>query len=51
MGGPSSFNDMVSTKKFRDDLLEQADERNINDNLMNYDMESFSMVRKETDNK
>lgn len=51
VGGPSSFNDMVSTKKFRDDLLEQADDRNISDNLMNYDMESFSMVRKETDNK
>ena len=51
VGGPSSFNDMISTKKFRDDLLEQADDRNISDNLMNYDMESFSMVRKETDNK
>ena len=27
VGGPSSYNDMVTTKKFRDDLLSRADEQ------------------------
>ena len=47
VGGPSSYNDMVSTKKFRDDLLSRADDRKIRDNIANYHMETFEMHRKE----
>ncbi len=43
VGGPSAYNDMLSTKKFRETLLSQADERSISDNLANYRMETFSM--------
>lgn len=45
VGGPSAYNDMNATKKFRDELLGQADERTISDNLSNYKMETFSMHR------
>ena len=45
VGGPSAFNDQVSSKKNRDTLIGQADDRTIHDNLKNYDMESFSMHR------
>ena len=45
VGGPSSFNDMVSTKKFRDDMIEKADDRSIEENLSDYDMDCFSMHR------
>lgn len=45
VGGPSSYSDMISTKKFRDDLLAQADDRTILGNLENYKMETFSMHR------
>ena len=45
VGGPSSFNDMVSTKKFRDEMIEKADNRGIHENLKQYDMDSFSMHR------
>ena len=45
VGGPSAFNDQVSSKKDRDTLIGQADDRTIHDNLKNYDMESFSMHR------
>ena len=45
VGGPSSFNDMLTTKKFRDELLDKADDRKILDNLKNYHMETFSMHR------
>ena len=45
--GPSSYNDMVTTKKFRDDLLSRADDRKIRDNIANYHMETFEMHRKE----
>lgn len=44
---PSSFNDMLVTKKFRDELLQKADDRQILDNLKNYHMETFSMHREE----
>ena len=47
VGGPSSYNDMVTTKKFRDDLLSRADDRKIRDNIANYHMETFEMQRKE----
>ena len=47
VGGPSSFNDMLVTKKFRDELLQNADDRQILDILKNYHMETFSMHREE----
>ena len=47
VGGPSSYNDMVTTKKFRDELLSRADDRKIRDNIANYHMETFDMHRKE----
>ena len=45
VGGPSSFNDQMASKKNRDALISQADERGILDNLKNYDMDKFSMHR------
>ncbi|MDD3369901.1 MAG: 4Fe-4S dicluster domain-containing protein [Lachnospiraceae bacterium] len=45
VGGPSSFNDQLSSKRSRDALLAKADERGIHENLGNYDMKSFSMHR------
>lgn len=45
VGGPSSYNDQISTKKFRDGLLSKADDREIHQNLSNYRMETFSMHR------
>ena len=45
VGGPSSYNDQISSKKNREALLAQADERGIHENLKNYDMDSFSMHR------
>ncbi len=45
VGGPSSYNDMISTKRFRDELLSKADDRKILPNLENYKMETFSMHR------
>ncbi len=45
VGGPSSFNDQNSTKRFRDELLEKADGRGILENLESYHMEAFSMHR------
>ena len=47
VGGPSSFNDQVSSKKNRDYILSQADDRGIHENLKNFDMDSFSMHRHE----
>lgn len=46
VGGPSAYNDQFSSKKNRETLLAQADDREIHENLKNYDMESFSMHRK-----
>ncbi len=45
VGGPSSYDDMVSTKKQRDELIAKADERKILENLKNYEMDKFSMHR------
>lgn len=45
VGGPSAYNDQLSTKKFRDELLAQADDRQIHANIENYHMETFSMHR------
>ena len=45
VGGPSSFNDQISTKKFRDELLGKADDREIRSNIKGYHMETFSMHR------
>ena len=45
VGGPSSFADQIKTRKQRENLLSKADDRNIHDNLKNYDMDSFSMHR------
>lgn len=47
VGGPSSFNDQISSKKSRDYILSQADNRGIHENLENFDMDSFSMHRHE----
>lgn len=46
VGGPSQFADPVSTKKSREALLGQADDRGIHENLSSYDMDGFSMYRK-----
>lgn len=45
VGGPSSFQDHIKTKKNRDNLLANADDRTIVGNLGNYDMDAFSMHR------
>jgi ferredoxin hydrogenase large subunit len=45
VGGPSAYDNMLTTKKYRDDLIAQADKRSIHENLKNYDMDSFSMHR------
>ena len=47
VGGPSSYNDMVSTRKHRDALLEKADDREIRANISKYHMETFDMHRHE----
>lgn len=45
VGGPSAFQDQIKSKKNRDTLLSQADDRNVHGNLGNYDMDKFSMHR------
>ena len=45
VGGPSSYNDPITSKKNRESLLNQADERGIHENLTHYEMDSFSMHR------
>ena len=45
VGGPSAYNDMMSTRKFLEELLAKADGREIHKNLDNYHMETFSMHR------
>lgn len=47
VGGPSRFDDPIKSKKTRDAMLLKADDRGIHENLNNYDMDSFSMHRKE----
>lgn len=46
VGGPSHHKDELKSKKARDILIGQADERGVHENLKNYDMDSFSMHRK-----
>lgn len=43
VGGPSSFENRMTAKKTRDAMIEEADGRGINENLVRYNMESFSM--------
>ncbi len=45
VGGPSAFSDQTSSRRNRDALISQADERGILENLGNYEMDSFSMHR------
>ena len=45
VGGPSAFRDQISSKKDRDTLIGNADDRTIVGNLENYDMNKFSMHR------
>lgn len=45
VGGPSAFKDQMKFKKDRDELIQQADNREIHENLEEYDMDSFSMHR------
>ena len=45
VGGPSAYNDQITSRRNRDTLLSQADERGILENLSNYEMDSFSMHR------
>lgn len=45
VGGPSAYNDQFSSKKNRDALISQADDRGIHENLSRYKMDSFSMHR------
>ena len=45
-GGPSSFDNSVAAKKIREGMLAKADNRDIHENISNYDMDSFSMHRK-----
>ncbi len=45
VSGPSAFNPELASKRARDQLIGQADDREILGNLSNYDLESFSMHR------
>lgn len=45
VGGPSKHKGEIEAKKSRDELISEADDRKINENLSNYDMDSFSMHR------
>lgn len=45
VGGPSSYGVYPKFNKSREDMINTADDRNIVDNLKNYDMDSFSMHR------
>ncbi len=45
VGGPSAFCDQISSKKSRDALIAQADNRGIHENIAKYEMDSFSMHR------
>lgn len=46
VGGPSKHRSEMETKRFRDQLIKQADGRLILENLSNVDLDSFSMHRK-----
>ena len=45
VGGPSAFNDQISSKKNRDILISQADDRGIHENIEHYEMNTISMHR------
>ena len=45
VGGPSSFKPQQAAKKSRDQLISEADHRNVSENLSHYDLDSFSMHR------
>lgn len=45
VGGPSKHKSENEAKKSRDKLINEADAREVHENLKNYDMESFSMHR------
>lgn len=47
VGGPSAFANQNAAKKDRDQLISEADQRGIHENLANYDMNHFSMHRNE----
>lgn len=46
VGGPSRHNDIAPSRKNRENLLANADDRTISENLNNYDMSQFSMHKK-----
>ena len=41
VGGPSRYEDELDAKKAREQLSGKADNRNVHENLKNYDMDSF----------
>lgn len=45
VGGPSAYNDQYSSKKSRDTLIAQADDRGVLENLKKYEMDRISMHR------
>lgn len=45
VGGPSGYADPMKTKKVRDKLIDEADDRSITDNLKNYDLGAFEQHR------
>lgn len=45
VGGPSRHQEVNKAKKARDFLIASADDREVHENLKNYDMDSFSMHR------
>lgn len=45
VGGPSHHKDPLKSKKARDLLIGQADERGVHENLKNYDMDTVNMHR------
>lgn len=45
VGGPSAFENQIKSKKSRDALLSQADDRTVHGNLDHYGMDKFSMHR------
>lgn len=46
VGGPSAFRPQASFKKDREEIISEADERGIHENLDHYDMDAFSMHAK-----
>ena len=46
VGGPSAFRAQTAFKKDRDEMIAEADDRGIHENLGHYDMDGFSMHAK-----